>query len=286
MTTDRFERRAFVEALVREAGRCSLAGHGRVEPIEKDSADGYDIATAVDHEVEALVKERIRAAWGEPVLGEEGGLVGDPERAREIVWVVDPIDGTFNFRHGLPLYGINVACCERGVPTVAATHLPATDETFVAVTGAGAWLRPASGGEPLRLRVSPETRPDRTLVVLEGRHLGELVAAWFGAGLPRRSLRSFLCASSSMAWVAAGRVNAFVLTTGSVWDVAAGDLLIREAGGPPCCDAEGAPVFPRRLDEWLTGASRAPVLGVATGSAAFRDATVLPIVRTAMGDGR
>jgi len=284
VSRDRDARREFVEGLVRDAGRRSLAGHGAVEPIEKDSADGYDIATVVDHEVEALVKERIQAAWGEPVLGEEGGLQGDAGRARERVWVVDPIDGTFNFRHGLYLYGVTVACCERGVPTVAATYLPALDELYVATAGGGAWRHPAGGGAPLRLSVSPETRPERAIVILDGRHLGELFAAWFAAGLPRRSVRSLLCASASLAWTAEGRANGFVLSSGSVWDCAAGDLLLREAGGPPCCDAEGAPLFPRRLDDWLSGAWRGPIACVAASSAALRDATILPAVRTAVAE--
>ena len=272
----------FVEELVREAGRRSLAGFGRVAPEEKASRDGYDIATVVDHEVETFVKERIAATWGEPVLGEEDGLSGERALADRALWLVDPIDGTFNFQHGVPLYGVSVAFCAARVPVLGAIYLPATDELYAGAVGRGAW-RSVGGGPRERLRASPETRPERALFCLGGRDLAALAAAYFARGLPRRSLRVFLCASATLAYVAAGRMNAYVQSSLSPWDAAAGDVLLRAAGAPPCRNASGEPIFPHQLDAALAGGGPKDFVLVAVGNAALGEDVVYPVVREGLG---
>lgn len=281
------DRLSFVKELAREAGRRSLAGFGRAEAEAKASRDGYDIATRVDHEVEAFVRERIGAVWGEPVLGEEGGLggegglVAEGRRAAAALWVVDPIDGTFNFQHGVPLYGVSVAFCACRVPVVGAIYLPATDELYAAAAGEGAW-RTVGGGAAERVHASQETRPERALIGLGGRDLGALTAAYFARGLPRRSLRVFLCASASLAFVASGRMNAYVQSSLNVWDCAAGDLLLREAGAPACADADGVPIFPSRLDTFLATGVLDDFFVITSGCDAIRDETIAPLVRVAL----
>ena len=279
------ERLAFAIELAREAGRRSLSGFGRVEAEHKAASDGYDMATAVDREVEDFVKARITDDWDEPVLGEEGGLVGDPVRARCGVWVVDPIDGTFNFQHGIPLFGVSVAYCAEGVPVVAAIYLPATDETFAAAAGAGAWhladaLEPGDpAAEPLV--PSPATRPEDVLIALGGRDLAALTAAFFERDLPRRCLRVFLCATASLSFIAAGRLNAYVQSSLNVWDCAAGDLLLREAGAPPCRDARGQPIFPTQLEIALRPEGPRDFVLLAAGNESLMNETIVPLATSA-----
>ena len=240
------ERLEFMKRLAWEAGQLSLEGHGRTEAIEKESPDGYDIVTEYDRRVEELVRERIAREFDEPVLGEEFGFDGDAIGER--VWLIDPIDGTFNYRFGIPLYGVILSYCESRVPVAGAICLPALRELFAAAAGAGAWLHnsPDDTGREMRIRKEDDSR--RMVFTVEGHCTPQVVAAYFAAGLPRRSLRSLMCAAVPLPYIGCGRMDAFLQTSLHVWDCAAGDLILRESGGPACVDEQGDPIFPKYLE--------------------------------------
>ncbi len=238
------ERMEFINALALEAGRLTLQGYGNCSQVPKDVPDGYDIATEYDLRTEDLIRKRILDEYGEPVLGEEDGLIGHRETAKRSLWIVDPIDGTFNYQRGLPLYGVTVAFCEDGIPVCGAIFLPVLNQLFFAVKGAGAFLSEGDGLSARPIGVSQERELARLVISLAGNDLYRLLAACADEGIPWRSLRLSMCAVASLAEVASGRIDLFGDTSLSLWDCAAGDILLREAGAPPCMDFRGVPIFP------------------------------------------
>ena len=200
-----------------------------------------DYVTEIDLASEKTIAMRLRGETPDiPILAEEeGGETG------QRYWVVDPLDGTTNFLHGLPIVGVSVALILEGRPVAGCVHAPFSDETYTAVVGGGAHL--AKGREPaIKLNVSD--RPVQEAVVATGfpfrhkemipRHLAVL----------RKSLERFEdlrrpgAASLDLAWVAAGVFEGFFELGLSSWDVAAGALLIEEAGGV-VSDWEGGDTF-------------------------------------------
>ena len=189
-----------------------------------------DYVTDVDRASEAAIASLLRAETpAVPMVGEEGGGTSGDR-----YWVVDPLDGTTNFLHGFPVVGVSVALIESGRPTAGCVHAPFLRETYVGAQGVGAWVE-RKGGRPTPLRVS--VRPaDRAIVgtgfpfrheELRPRYLRALV----GALARFEDLRRPGAASLDLAWVAAGVFDGFFELGLSVWDVAAGGLLVEEAGG-------------------------------------------------------
>jgi myo-inositol-1(or 4)-monophosphatase len=246
------ERLEFTKLLAREAGRLTLEGHGKCGQMPKDAHDGgYDIATIFDLSTEELVKRRILEQFGEPVLGEEDGLIGDSELAERSLWIVDPIDGTFNYQRGLPLYAVSIAFCQEGVPVCAAIFLPVLDQLFFAAEGSGAFLLDKDAPAPVPITVSRERDLPKLVISLAGGDIYRLMAACADQKIPWRSLRLSLCAVASLAFVASGRADIFSDTALSLWDVAAGDIILREAGGPAIVDYGGRPIFPEYVSRRL-----------------------------------
>lgn len=173
-----------------------------------------------------------RPGWG--FVLEEGGVIeGDGDKPR---WIVDPLDGTTNFLHGIPHFAISIAAQDRkpdggwGEVIAGVVYQPITDETFWAEKSRGAWLQDA------RLRVSARSRMDDALVATGtpyGRHgdFGEWARIFAAIGPQVAGIRRFGAASLDLAWVAAGRFDAFWESDLAPWDTAAGCLLVREAGG-------------------------------------------------------
>jgi myo-inositol-1(or 4)-monophosphatase len=244
------ERMEFIKRLAIEAGQLTLEGFGHSRQIPKDGPDGYDIATEYDIRTEDLIKHRILSEFGEPVLGEEDGLIGDREAARTRLWIVDPIDGTFNYQRGLPLYAISIAFCQEGVPVCGAIFLPPLNQLFFAARDAGAFVAEGDAS-PVPIRVSQEREISRLTISLAGKDSYRLVAACGGEGIPWRSLRLLLGAVASLAYVASGHLDAFVDTSLKPWDCAAGDVILREAGGPALVDNRGIRIFPERVKRRL-----------------------------------
>lgn len=245
------ERIAFIKNLAIEAGQLTLEGFGKCGRMPKDGPDGYDIATEYDLRTEDLVKKRILETFGEPVLGEEDGLIGDIETAKHRLWIVDPIDGTFNYQRGLPLYGVSIAYCEERIPVSGAIFLPALGQLFFASKGSGSFLSQEGIDTPTPIQVSQEREWSRLVISLAGKDIYRLLAACAAKGMPWRSLRLCLCAVSSIVHVASGRMDVFSDVRLNLWDCAAGDILLREAGGPPVFDYQGTPIFPEYLNRRL-----------------------------------
>ena len=217
------------ERIAREAGAILLRHFERLDVV--DSKGHGDPVTIADRESEQHVAEACAAVTpGVPVYGEEYGRVGDDGSLGEACWVVDPLDGTTNFLHGIPHFAISIANEEDGELVAGMIYDPLRDESFWSVRGSGAFLNNH------RLRVS--ARKDMGDAVLAtGLPFGdrpgkqEALATLEPVMAGTAGLRRFGAASLDLAYVAAGRFDAFWEFGLSPWDVAAGILLIREAGG-------------------------------------------------------
>ena len=209
------------------------------EPPQVKGAGDY--VTAVDRESERTISGVLSAGTPEiPVLGEEkGGRAGDR------YWVVDPLDGTTNYLHGFPVVGVSIALVERGRPRVGVVHAPFLGETYLAARGHGASRR-VGDGDPEPLSVSP--RPPERAIVATGFPFRRKEALFRYLEAFRWCLESFEdlrrpgAASLDLAWVAAGVFEGFFELGLSSWDVAAGGLLIEEAGGV-VTDWDGGPDY-------------------------------------------
>jgi myo-inositol-1(or 4)-monophosphatase len=184
--------------------------------------------TEVDRRAERAIGSLLRVEAPEvPVVGEELGGEGGHPSGR--FWLVDPLDGTTNFFHGLPVFAVSVALMEGGRPVAGAVHAPMLGLTFSGASGLGAV------GEERPLRVS--ARDPATAVVATGFPFRVKDRLPEYERLLRPALRTFEdlrrpgAASLDLAWVAAGTLDGFFELGLSPWDVAAGALLVEEAGG-------------------------------------------------------
>ena len=206
-----------------------------VEQLQVSRKGPADFVSMADKQAEQTLVEELRHArpdWG--FLLEEGGAIaGDPAKPR---WIVDPIDGTSNFLHGIPHFAISIAVQEPkpgggpGEITQGLVYQPLTDESFWAEKGRGAWHNER------RLRVSARRDLSDALIATGIPYKGHGDIARFNRTLAAvapevAGIRRFGSAALDLAWVAAGRYDGFWEENLEEWDVAAGILLVREAGG-------------------------------------------------------
>ena len=213
----------------RKAGRSLVKDFREVENLQVSSKGAGDFVSRADIAAEAIIREELTEArpnygW----LGEESEPVAGKDPTRR--WIVDPLDGTTNFLHGMPHWAVSIALEHKGEIVSAVIFDPAKDEMFVAEKGQGALLNDT------RLRVSGRRRMIESVFAtglpFGGRadlpdvlqDLGRLLPATAG-------VRRWGAASLDMAYVAAGRYEGFWERGLNIWDIAAGVLIVREAGG-------------------------------------------------------
>jgi myo-inositol-1(or 4)-monophosphatase len=225
------------EAIAREAGELLLEHGGR--SLEVHLKGEVDLVTEADRASERLILKRIRERFpGHGVLAEESGAVGDA-RGAEYVWVVDPLDGTTNFAAGLPIWSVSLGILRRGERVAGVVHDPSRGECFTALRGEGTRLN----GRPLRvsgvsdlgsaLLVTGFPYDIRTSSVNNLDHFERMMRR-------SRAVRRLGSAAIDLAYVACGRFDALWELKLHPWDVAAGALLVEEAGGI-VTDFDGAP---------------------------------------------
>ena len=230
-----------LDALLRVADRAAgaaaevvlgmaAAAEGSGGPAAEVKGAG-DYVTAVDRAAEERIREVLEAgAPGIPVLGEEGG---GPASAPE-AWVVDPVDGTTNLLHGFPAVGISIALVRGGRPVVGVVGAPFLGETYLARRSGGGVRRDRSGRErPLRV----SGRPTAHAVVTTGlpfrrrERLPEALGIFSRVFEAVEDVRRPGAAALDLCWVAAGVFDGYFERGLAAWDVAAGGLLVEEAGG-------------------------------------------------------
>ncbi|WMJ08558.1 inositol monophosphatase family protein [Nitrosomonas sp. sh817] len=189
-----------------------------------------DYVSEVDGAAEAAIIKVLHSAYPDhAILAEESGRQGDHEKS-EFLWIIDPLDGTTNFLHGFPKYSVSIALKHKGILTHAVVYDPNMNELFTASRGTGAFLNDR------RIRVSKRNKLDDCLIGtgIPFRDLTHLDAylAMFKDIVPRTAgIRRPGSAALDLAYVAAGRYDGFWEIGLAPWDMAAGCLLITEAGG-------------------------------------------------------
>ncbi len=212
----------------RRAGELIVRSLTRIEGIQVSAKGHNDFVSEVDRAAEREIIAVIHRAYPDHAfLAEESGKSG----SADTVWIIDPLDGTTNFLHGFPVFAVSIACQQRGRLEHAVVYDPMRQELFTASRGAGAHL------DNHRIRVSRQRTLESALVATGFPYRANLkyldaylamlkVAMQTAAGIRRPG-----AASLDLAYVAAGRVDAFWEIGLSAWDTAAGTLLIQEAGG-------------------------------------------------------
>ena len=213
----------------RKAGRALLKDFGEVENLQVSSKGPGDFVSRADKQAEATIREELmkaRPSYG--FLGEEGTVIDGEDPTRR--WIVDPLDGTTNFLHGLPHWAVSIALEHKGIVVAGVVYDPVKDEMFYAEKGSGAWMNES------RIRVSGRTRmlecifatgipfggaTDLPLTIAE---LARLAPACAG-------IRRWGAAALDLAYVAAGRFDGYWERRLHPWDIAAGVVILREAGG-------------------------------------------------------
>ncbi len=260
-----------MEKAARKAGQRLRRDFGEVEHLQVSRKGPADFVSKADQASERTIWDELRAArpdWG--FVMEEGGTIeGDPDKPR---FIIDPLDGTSNFLHGIPHFAISIGVQEPrldgrgwGEVTAGVIYQPITDETFWAEKTRGAWLHDR------RLRVSARRHLDEALIATGIPFAGhgdfvQWAKIYQAIGPNVAGIRRFGAAALDLAWVAAGRYEGFWEQGLKPWDSAAGCLLVREAGGfvsdfrgrsQPICDVEvlaGNDVLHSRLHKLVAGA--------------------------------
>ena len=224
MLSDGKKELAFIARTVREAWKAC----GGAELNVRDKG-AFDLVTDVDVAMENFIDTAIKESFpGDIVVGEELNPLREMPKGR--AWTVDPVDGTVNMAHGLPLFGVQCAFAVDGVPRAAVIYLPRFEEMYAAVRGGGAMLNGVpirvSGRDAKEAVVSVGDYSHKTAAHAEGqiarvKYLYDKVA----------KLRHFGAASVAFSWFAAGRTDGMMMYTRNLWDIVPGWLIAEEAGG-------------------------------------------------------
>jgi myo-inositol-1(or 4)-monophosphatase len=230
------ERRVAIEA-ARAAGRTLRDALSQTRRISY-KGPVTNLVTEMDGRAEAIVVDALTAAFPDDgILAEEGSARRGRSGRR---WIIDPLDGTTNYAHGLPIFSVGIGLEAAGTIVVGVVYDPTRDELFVAERGGGAWLNDA------RLAVSTTATLDTSLLVTGFPYnIREVVDTnlkeYATFALRARAVRRLGSALLDFAYVAAGRFDGFWELGLSPWDVAAGRILVEEAGGT-VTDLRGQPV--------------------------------------------
>jgi myo-inositol-1(or 4)-monophosphatase len=220
----------------RKAARTLKRDFGEVEHLQVSLKGPANFVTAADRRAEQILLEELTLARpGYSFLGEEGGRREGTDKTH--TWIVDPLDGTTNFLHGIPHFAISIALEREDTVVAGLVYNPANDDLFTAERGKGAFLNDQ------RLRVAGRKRLADSVVAcgLPHRGRGDLALARRELAAVQEKvvgLRRFGAAALDLAWVAAGRFDVYWERDLKPWDVAGGLILIREAGGY-CTDLKG-----------------------------------------------
>ena len=215
----------------RRAGHVISRAGRDLDQIKVSTKQQSDFVTEVDRAAEAEIIDTIREVYpGHAILAEESGALAGSDEASEYQWIIDPLDGTTNFIHGFPQYAISIGVAHKGVMTHAVVFDPNRNELFTATKGTGAFLNDK------RIRVSKRAKLDEALIgtgfpYRMFDHIETYLAIFRELSKRTAGMRRPGAASLDLAYVACGRLDGFWELGLSPWDMAAGSLLITEAGG-------------------------------------------------------
>jgi myo-inositol-1(or 4)-monophosphatase len=211
------------------AGRSLKRDLGEVENLQVSLKGPGNFVTAADRRAEEILRTELAKARPDyGFLGEEGGTREGSDKSHR--WIVDPLDGTTNFLHGIPHFAVSIGLERNGEIVAGLVYNPANDDLFIAERGKGAFLNDR------RIRVAARQRLADAVVACGLPHYGrgDLALARKEIAAAQQhfaGLRRYGAAALDLAWIAAGRLDAYWERDLSPWDLAAGMILVREAGG-------------------------------------------------------
>ncbi len=212
----------------RRAGSIILRNMDRLDSVHVHTKSPNDFVTDIDTQAEQAIIEIIRKAHPDhAILAEESGRHG---QGSEVEWIIDPLDGTTNYLHGFPAFAVSIAITEKGRLTHGVVYDPLREELYIAVRGRGALLNDR------RLRVASKSNLHSALIgtgfpFRNIRNLDQYLAMFRTVLENTAGIRRAGAAALDLAWTAAGRLDGFFELGLKPWDIAAGALLVEEAGG-------------------------------------------------------
>lgn len=213
----------------RKAGNMMLRSIDRLESIKVNTKSRHDYASEVDRTSEDIIIKTIRKSYPDhAIIGEETGA--HTGKDKEICWIIDPLDGTTNYIHGLPHYAISIAIQVKEKIEHGVIYDPIRQEMFIASRGAGSYVNNR------RIRVSPQLKMENAILATgfpfrQRQHFPAYLKSLSAVIEAAEDIRRAGSAALDLAYVAAGRVDGFWEIGLSQWDIAAGSILIKEAGG-------------------------------------------------------
>lgn len=220
----------------KKAGGIILSHFQKIAPIDVTIKSKHEILTTIDLAAEQIIMSEIRAYFPRhSITSEESGR---NEEFSSFTWIIDPLDGTTNFAVGNPIFAVSIALFEHDTPILGVVYAPVSNELFVAQKGKGATLN------ELPIRVSAKKNiEDAYLTFCHGRSneaIKETVKLFGAFKFEARSYRQLGSAAYESGMLANGRIDGFVMPHSNIWDIAAGVLIIQEAGGK-VTDFKGQP---------------------------------------------
>ena len=230
-----------VKEIVLDAGRFLVKNAKNKEVFTKKSkGDEHDIVTSVDYAVEDFLRGRLEDIVPDAQVFTEETDFSDV--TSEYFWAIDPIDGTKNFAAGIPLVGISVGLMRNFAPVLGVILNPYTRELYHAEAGKGAFRNDA------RIHASNTDKISDCIVIIEGKEIAARRREYaFKLTHDARTMRNFGCATLNLTFLAEGKVQAYIDEDLKYYDIAAGSLILEEAGGK-MTNVKGKPVFPRKPD--------------------------------------
>lgn len=213
----------------RRAGRSLKRDLGEIENLQVSLKGPANFVSLADKRAEQMLyDDLLKARPGYGFIGEEGGTREGTDKSN--TWIVDPLDGTTNFLHGIPQFAISIGLQREGVMIAGVIYNPANDELYIAERGKGAFLNDQ------RIRVAGRKKLNECVIACGLPHIGrgdhELARREMAEMMPKvAGLRRFGAASLDLASVAAGRLDGYWEHNLKPWDIAAGLIMVREAGG-------------------------------------------------------
>jgi myo-inositol-1(or 4)-monophosphatase len=217
----------FAEKLVKKGGKMLRRDFGKLKPGQIESKGVHDIVTSADKEVEDMYREEIKKQFPDHgIIGEEGTSIGTD---REFLWIFDPLDGTKNFSTENPFFCTMICLLKNKEPVVSAIYAPITDDLYHAVKGKGAF----KNGSPIHVSSVDSIKKSMLFYCHAADEESIKNAERYVVRLKilSRDAARLRCAGLEMALVAKGLCEAYLMNKLPLWDMAAGSLLVREAGG-------------------------------------------------------
>lgn len=227
--------------IILDAGRFLIKNSSKKEVFQKESkGDRHDIVTSMDIAVENFLRERLEKILPNAQIFTEETNFSDI--TSEYFWAIDPIDGTKNYAAGIPLVGISVALMQNFIPVLGVILNPYTKELYYAEKGKGAYC----GME--KIHASDTDKLSDCIVILEGKEIAAKRREYaFRFTLDARTIRNFGCATLNLTFLAEGRAQVYIDEDLKYYDIAAGTVILEEAGGR-ITNVKGQNIFPRKPD--------------------------------------